>query len=202
MHEAASALSASQHRRDVGHIHNEAGTSAWWRSGRFAAHPVQSRYSSGYCSPLRPQPFSTAAAAPPVTPDDASTAGSRWYPSPLSRKISSEITRNHQPHTPPVLPPQVPNWSHPRKTTCKHQDRSAHPPSSEAARQWDHACRMLRTGEALAAARPLLYVTLLQRFGPRSWLPWTIALACEAIALTLTTVANQALRKVLPFLWS
>ena len=53
-------------------------------------------------------------------------------------------------------------------------------------------------GEILAIFRPLLYVTLLRRFGPRSWMPWTLALACEAVALSLTTMAQRILSKVLP----
>lgn len=205
MHEAASALSASQHRREgVGArnrsacSHNHNTSPAWWRSSPSAMYEGASRYSPAFGSPLTAQTMGASAPATPMTPDDASTAGSRPPASPLGTACPpTDMHKPAQSHTPPLLPPPGPPWGHPR-----HMPHSRHfrgrppPPQSGASRLRERACRILRMGETLAIVRPLLYVALLRRFGPRSWLPWTLALACEAIALTMTTLANRILKKV------
>lgn len=201
MHEAASALSASQHRRgDIGgsaYSHNQTTPSAWWRPSAPAVYEGASMYSGCHGSPLAAQGLAGGAPATPMTPDDASTAGSRPPVSPLGvAHPSQDRLRPSQPHTPPVLAPPRQPWGHPRHAPWSGQ---LHGPAlpRDASTLRERACRILRMGETLAIMRPLLYVALLRRFGTRSWLPWTMALACEAIALTLTTAANRILRKVL-----
>eukprot|EP00892_Ulva_mutabilis_P010026 jgi/Ulvmu1/7396/UM036_0056.1 len=208
MHDAASALSASQHRIDgvsgrggeSAYSHNH---TAWWRTHPSAMCAGASQYSPTAASPVAAH--LAGAPATPMTPDDASTAGSRPPVSPLGTARSPrDIGRPTRPHTPPVLPPPGPPWGH-RRHAASAEPPHVGPrpprgrpwrPTSDAARLRQRVCRVLRMGETLAAVRPLLYVALLRRFGPRSWLPWTLALACEALALTLTTMASRVLRKL------
>jgi Peroxisomal membrane protein (Pex16) len=58
------------------------------------------------------------------------------------------------------------------------------------------ARRMQRLGELLAIVRPLLYVALLRRYGCRSWIPWSAALACEALSHVFTSIGSRQMRQV------
>ena len=56
------------------------------------------------------------------------------------------------------------------------------------------ALRRLRAGEVLHILRPLVYVSLLRRWGLRSWRPWALSLAVDLASRRLCDAATQRSR--------
>lgn len=49
-------------------------------------------------------------------------------------------------------------------------------------------------GEVMSIARPLVYVLLVRKYGPRSWLPWFVSLTIDLVGMSSSTVSMSAHR--------
>lgn len=67
--------------------------------------------------------------------------------------------------------------------------------SSRIRGQEQLAKRLMACGEVLLVARPLLYVALLRRWGPRSWRPWLLAALVELLSRSATLHGAQMLQQ-------
>jgi hypothetical protein len=56
--------------------------------------------------------------------------------------------------------------------------------------------RLLCCGEVAAIVRPLVYVSLLRRWGRRSWTPWVASLLCDLLSRLLTLRGHVLLSEV------
>lgn len=213
MHEAASALSFSQQNKlgpkspptSTRSSAPENGKSVWWQSDGVARKRASF---SGAPDDADLRPFgsdieneSPNAAGTPIGGASTIKAGFLWqHPHSQSGVGSSD---SHQQHHLPPFPGSTPSISqsqqHSRllhwKSGWSAQSSGRSRPHAPAD-AWKRAQRLLKLGESLAIIRPVLYVALLRRYGSKSWVPWTVALMCEGLSHTLTTIATRQLRKV------
>jgi Peroxisomal membrane protein (Pex16) len=84
--------------------------------------------------------------------------------------------------------PEEPFW--------EREHRRQHHASQRTAELQRAGRRLIWYGEVLAIVRPLIYVSLLRRWGRRSWLPWLGSLACDLLSRLLTLRGHAMLAQV------
>jgi Peroxisomal membrane protein (Pex16) len=208
MHEAASALSFSQCKQSPrtpgtssGRFVPEDGKGVWWQSDG-VAHKRASQ-TGVYDADMRPfgseiENESPNAAGTPTGGASTIKAGFLWQNPPPQSGTGSSAPQHvaPSPTTPSTSQSQQQHRLLRWKSVWSGQsaERSRLESPADACRK--RARQLRKLGESLAIIRPLLYVTLLRRYGSRSWVPWTVALMVEGLSHTLTTIATHQLRKV------